>query len=396
MAGVTSEGFELKTLEEIHDDIETDVLAEISPDLDTSAEQPIGQLIGIFSRQLSTLWELADLAYNSNNRQVASSFMLDSIGALIGVPREAATYSQVTVALTMTSSTTVVEGTFFVNITGQTNRWTPDGDYTASSTGVKQVPMRAEYTGAIVAAASSAWTINTPQSGVSAVGTNALDADPGAAEETDAAYRVRQEESLTAVGSSTVDAISTDVKAVDDVLEAFVFENTTAYTDEFNRPAHSFEVVIWDGEGQNAEDDEVAQAIWDSKPAGILSYGADFGTAIDGNGDEQTVYFNRATQKEVYMDITITKTGEYPAGGDDLVKQAIVDRATILQTLGYDVIALQYKYAALGVTGVFDATLLELGFSASPSATVNLPISPREIAVFETTRITVTANTGTT
>jgi hypothetical protein len=42
-----------------------------------------------------------------------------------------------------------------------------------------------------------------------------------------------------------------------------------------------------------------------------------------------------------------------------------------------------------GVAGVTDVTLLELDDASSPTATVNIPIALRQIARFDTARITV-------
>ena len=217
-------------------------------------------------------------------------------------------------------------------------------------------------------------------------GFNALDAELGTNTETDEELRIRREELLAATGSCTVDAIRADILAVEDVEDCFVFENPgdIAIGD---MKAHSFESVVLGG-----DDDEIAAAIWAAKPAGIqLSYtpGQEvYKSVLDSMGNSHSIYFTRPLEVDVYIDVTIKLLAIYPADVDEQVKAAIVAEAEGL-TIGDDVIALRFKAAPLGVSGVEDVTVFLIDDVFPPVTSTNIDVGTRSVAVFDTSRIRV-------
>lgn len=388
MAGVTPQGFVAKTIEEEKASIEADELSTIDPALNLQPEQPVGQLNAIVSKKLAELWELGAVAYNAFDRDAAEGRLLDNIGALTGTPREPARKSQVTVTLTLGAGFSKAAGEMMANVPGQDAKWTNRDAVTSTSAGTYSAVFESVDYGPIPANAGTLTQITNSLAGWTAI-TNPLDATLGALEETDTAYRQRQEADLAAPGASTVDAMASDIRDVAGVEQAFVFENTSLVTDGEGLPGKAFEVVIYDGAVPAADDDEVAQAIWDSKPSGAQSYGTSSGTAIDKNGDPQTVYFSRAVVVPIYLEFDVSVDAQkFPAGGATLIKTAATDRGNEL-ALGDDVVALVIASAALSVQGVKDVTSLRLGLAASPVGTANLTIGSRSIAKFDTSRIVV-------
>nr|DAN14529.1 MAG TPA: Baseplate wedge protein [Caudoviricetes sp.] len=128
---------------------------------------------------------------------------------------------------------------------------------------------------------------------------NRYDLRTGREEETDTELRQRYLESLIVAGVGTLDSIVAAVKRVDGVSEATGIENDTEEMNAANIPAKSFKIVVVGG-----QNDKVAQAIWDTKPAGIRSFGAIFGTAYDIGGLAHNVYFSRPTPKYVFVKVT--------------------------------------------------------------------------------------------
>jgi uncharacterized phage protein gp47/JayE len=222
-------------------------------------------------------------------------------------------------------------------------------------------------------------------------GFNSLDAALGADIETDVALRLRREQSLSATGSATIDAIRAAVLAVDNVTEAFVFENVTDITDPSGVDPHSFEVVI---RGPTAIDAEIAQAIFDVKAAGIKADGTTSETVTDSQGFDHTISFSRAAEIEIHEEIDITVNTDpdlgpiYPVDGDDQVKAALVASGSALG-IGRDVIFEKEKCQAFNVSGVLDITDFQLDTAGPPAGTSNIPIANREISVFDTSRVTV-------
>jgi hypothetical protein len=169
------------------------------------------------------------------------------------------------------------------------------------------------------------------------------------------------------------------------VLDVLPFENVTSVTDANGLPPHSFELVIWD---QGLEDDDtIAQTIWDSGFTGIRSYGALSGTAVDENGDDQTVNFSRATEMAVYLEFDLEVDADF---NDVVFKSNVVLAADEAFGVGDEVRVAKLSSIALAQDHVIDVVAVRLGFTASPVGVVNLPIGIREIARFGTDRIEVT------
>lgn len=388
--GITAEGFELPTVEELLADIGADQLSTIDPALDISPDQPLGQINAIVAKKLAEAWEALQTAYNAFSRAAAEGYLLDNLGLLTGTIRNPATKSRVLCTLNIDATTTIPQGSV-INVAGQpTVRFELEEEFT-STTGptTYKLYFSAIDSGPVAANAGTLTVITTPVAGWNSV-TNDTDATLGAVEESDADYRLRQIEELAAPGSCTVDAIRAELLQIDGVLAAYVFENTTMVTDGDGVPPKAYECVIWDGETEDADDDVVGQTIWDNKPSGIETYGSIDVTVEDSTGVERTVYFSRGTQVPVYFIYTLdVDVNTYPVDGDDQVKDIAVAKADDVLGLGSDVIALVFRAEALKVTGVIDVTDFRLGTAPAPSGTANISIASREIATLSTANITV-------
>lgn len=216
----------------------------------------------------------------------------------------------------------------------------------------------------------------------------------GQALEADVDFRLRREQLLSAQGDATLEAILAEVLRVSGVLEARVFENDTDTTNADNMPPHSIEVVV---DAPGVADVDIAQAIFDSKAAGIQAYGTSISETItDSQGIGHTIDATRVTEIDIYIDITVTTNTDpvegpvYPADGDDQVKAALVAAGATLG-IGDDVIAERIKCAAFSVDGVIDIPTFYIDTSASPTVSDNITIDDREKSDFDTSRITVTS-----
>lgn len=381
MAGVTAEGLVIKTTEEVLSSVEASEIANIDPELDTSPSSPIGGVNATLSAEVAELWEVARAVYNAFNRDAAEDDALDNVGALTGSRRKSARPSTVTMTIALSGSfTTKTPGTMMVNPPGS-----PDIKFVNRDTvnpGDTSAVFVSLELGAVVANAGTLTHITTPVTGwVSA--TNANDATPGRLAESNEEYRASQEAELASGGASTVEAITADLRQIDGVIAVKVFENVTRTIDSNGLPPKSLECLIYDGDTPQANDLEIAQAIWASKPPGEVAGSIEV-LVTDAEGEQQPVRFSRAPIRNVWIDVEVTP----PDVDVDAVKQAIVDQGNKLR-LGGNVTALLLRAAPLSVPNVADVPVFKLGLSHSPSGTGNIAIAPREIARFSTSRVTV-------
>jgi len=251
------------------------------------------------------------------------------------------------------------------------------GNFTADESGPIQVP--ANTLTEIVTPITGWEGLNNPSSGVT-----------GNVEETDFALRLRRIQELS-TGLSTVASIRKEVNSVENVLVVVVETNRTNITDVDGRPPHSFEVVVSGG-----DDNDIAQAIFDSAPAGIEWYGVgSSGTAIDELGNSFTILFSRPTPVYIWIRISRDLNPEeaYPTDGDNLIKENILEYVSENITIGTDIIRQRLATPVYEVPGVGDI-IIELAETASPGDTPvyaedSIILAGRDQGVFALSRITV-------
>lgn len=286
-------------------------------------------------------------------------------------------------------------------ITTDVPHWRFIGEGTASA----DAPAQCTETGPITAVSGDITVRDTAVGGWSGV-KNLLDATLGRDVETDAELRVRREQELSQAGSTVPDAIRADLLEVRDstgtkfVQNVTVFYNDTDVTDGDGVPPHSVECLVR-MPVSGTYDQLIYDRLLQSVAAGIHTHGTSVGSSNDSEGTAHTIKFTRPAEITIYVDLTYTKDPKtYPADGDAQVKQAIVDYGDA-QDSGVDAVATRIGAQAFKVAGVLDVPRSgSLGgclikTSAGPTSDVTIAISTRQLAVYDTSRITVHTSNAT-
>ena len=222
--------------------------------------------------------------------------------------------------------------------------------------------------------------------------TNKLAPTMGRLQEEDWEYRQSYIKKSYATASKTTDAIQSYLLTnVEDIKTCSVYENYTDTTDADGRPPHSIEAVVDGG-----EDIDVANALLASRAGGIKMYGSTTVNVTTDRGDTIVVGFSRPEKVYVWLNISITVSGNAPSNYSDLVKESILTEADSL-SIGDDVL---YQKLIDNVYAVIpNATLCTITTysSTNPSATpsysaANVTIGARQVATFTESRITVSAS----
>lgn len=399
--GITPQGFNRKLLQDILTSIGAAQQAIFGALLDVGTTTELGQLNGTFASGLAECWELLEEAYHGFDPDAAEDFLLTILAALTGTERRAAapsTFKAVTLnalVVNLNAGAVAAAGA----IVGHSTR--PDITFTLDATVTNTTGSAADFTvdatctqtGPTGAVAGSITLINNPASGWNSVN-NPADVTLGRVVDSNQTLRLRRESELALRGGSTVAAIKADLLDSKDHPELIgiesveCLENTGDSIDTNGLPAHSICTIIYDGPTPSVANNDVAQAIFETKPAGAGTYGAVAAFALDANGDEQPINFARSTPKPVYFAMTLTKNTNYPIDGDAQVKTALVALGAPLQ-LGDDVVALAFRAAVLVVPGVVDVPVFTLGFAPSPAGTGNLAVGSFERATFNSANISV-------
>lgn len=439
--GVTLNGFARRPFDDIIRSMREDFQELFGPDADTTATSVLGQFAGIFADKVDELWAVAESDYAARNPDSAVGDAQDNLCSLTGVLREPALPSVATGVLCTGDEGTALDALRVISSPGTGARfvsgaaatltiaqsWAGDTSYVygdvrtndgniyivvtdagisapsggptgegasivdggvvwrfvGDGIGYAVVDFESEEKGPISATAFSLTRIETPVSGWLGVA-NPMDAEPGRVVETAERMRLRREKTLRAPGSAALDSIVGRVRNLPGVLEAFAFENVSIQTSPDGLPGKSFEVVVDGG-----DDQEIARAIFESKPIGIESYGTTTVYVDDSQGTSYPIKFSRPERLDMYVDLTVkANLPSFPVGGVEVVKLAIVEKGNALG-IGDDVIVLPLRAAPLAVPGVVDVYSFEVDSVSPPINTDNLPISNRQRAMFDTSRVTV-------
>lgn len=338
MSFITPTGVAIQSVEEILAELAAEQQAEIDPLVGTDPTNVLGQLNGIFAsherEDQEAIQELAT-ALNPDN---ADGAILDGICAITGTFRNAATRTHFSgskrLLVSLEPGAVVTVGVTKFSVTDDPTiifTATETVDNPGASTASFNVSAESDTTGPIPVVAGTVTTILTPTTGVNSVN-NPTDAVTGKAQENDTELRLRREREIRQAGSSSASALAADLLALENdsdenpILNVVVLENTTDTIDANSLPPHSFEAVIWDGPGQDAENADVVDVIHENRSAGIQSWGDFSYTGSDGSIER----FTRATQRPVLIpDLKIKYLPGYV--GDDAVKAAIVEAAATHQ-----------------------------------------------------------------
>ena len=386
--GLTSTGFVRPLQAEIAAEILEDERGTISATLTGAEDTVIGNLNNIFADQLGQAWEVLEAAVAGMDPDRATGAALIALCLLTGIIQRGATKGLVTATVNLNGPATYAANALVSHVVNApTNRWLNRDEITTTTTGNVAAVFESEFAGSTFTALAGTLTVIAgPVSGWNSI-TNAADATPGTDIEAEEDLRARRDASLAQAGSGTVDAIRADVLAVDGVEQVLVEENTTDAT-VGGLPAHSFRAVVWDGSPAAAADDDIAQAIADTQPAGIRAHGDVTGTAVLADGQTVSVLFARATAVPIYIDIDVVSAEGASAAAIKTAVLAALDGAKV----GGDVVLNKILGAAMAVDGVDDLDFVQIGTSPSPSGTANLSISATQIATFSASNIVVTGD----
>ena len=246
---------------------------------------------------------------------------------------------------------------------------------------------------AISASAGTLTVIETTISGWD-YAENLNDADLGRVDETGAEFRTRYKESLDILGAATFEAIRAALANVTDVTAVTLLENDTGDTDGNGLPPHSISALMTGG-----ADNDIAQALFDEKAAGIQTYGSESGTITDSQGSTRTFYFNRLTSVQIDIIVTAVKNTDEAEGpvfdvingseaqGVQNIKDALALYGSTLS--GGNDVRNSYMVAYVGTVQGMESFSVTARRDADAYASIDIVISSAEVANIDTTNITV-------
>lgn len=247
---------------------------------------------------------------------------------------------------------------------------------------IKPLIFEGDEFGEIEQPANTIDTIATPVFGWDSA-VNPTSATTGRFTETDAELRERFRNSKFEKATNVIESLYSSILSIDGVEDIRIYENDTDVVDGNGVNGHSFLTIVEGGLGT-----EIAQAIWDNKPVGILSQGNTTVTVFDTMDLPHDISFSRPVAVNIYVSIDITTDSNYPQDGDQKIKDAII--AFIDQLKIGDDVTYSRLYTPINSVPGHQVESLYIGTSPSPVGTSNIVINFDEIANIESSFIEIT------
>jgi hypothetical protein len=259
-----------------------DIVAELTvgytsiygADINLGPNTPDGQMMNIYATALEDNLELLQSVYNMFNLINAYGVQLDNLAQLLGLIRQAGSYTQAQVLVTVSQAVTLPgqdvlvanpAATVFTVADQAGNLYQLLTSHTFSAAGSATLTFVAVNIGQTLTSANTITTITTPLLGVTSVNNPSTSTDViGTNEETDSAFRVRMAQSFQMAAYGPADALAAQLKNVPGIADAFVPDNDTGGIID-GVFANGIMTIVNQGAVSDAS---IAQVIYSKKGAG--------------------------------------------------------------------------------------------------------------------------------
>ncbi|HLT68311.1 MAG TPA: hypothetical protein VKZ73_10655, partial [Microbacterium sp.] len=389
---LTPKGLYVETYAETRADIAARLRADVSPTVNVEEDSLLGNLVSIVATKQRQIGEALEAVYSSIDPDQNGGASQDSVAAITGTLRRDATFSLLEDVDWTVDPGTYAAGTLIAHVVNNPEaRFANAADVVngGGSSAAIAVNAVAEASGPVQALAGTLTVIAGAVSGWTAV-SNPEDAILGRGVELDSELRVRREQELAAQGSTSVEAIRAAIlrEHAEDVQSVLVIENTTDTTDSNGLPPHSIEAIVL---APGIDSAALAATIFEAKAGGILSHGSESVTHVDTQGVSHTVKYSEQTDVDLYVRVTLdVLAADYV--GDSTFVEELVALCDAYYSLGRDVRHSRLVSFCHSIGGVFGVDTLEISDNGSDWDELDRVIDYREIARFDTARVTVTAS----
>lgn len=330
---ITDAGISLQSFQELRDDLKKEWEAVFGA-IDLSPTSVDGHHIDLECKTIISVSQLIEAVIANLDPSKASGVWLDILADYKGMERLKATYSVARVTFEGNEGIVVPAGTV-VRYDGSPCDFVLQDTVTIGDDGKVEGDCKANSIGKVEIFVGDWKMVSSTPSGVTCKVTAENFGGAGIDDESDSQFRARQKK-FGGQGLATYDKMYAYMASV--IGEGnFSLKVNDEDVVKDNIPPHRFEFVIKNGIGTN---DELAQAVWNCKPAGIKPYGNVNGNATDIAGLNHTMYFSRPVSAKLWISVTITRYTEesLPDNYAEAIAAAINDFAVKEYAPGKDVI----------------------------------------------------------
>lgn len=360
-------------------------------DIATGEQTALGKFIRIGAKDLATAYEDIEAVYYARFPNTASGISLDRLSVFAGISRNPATLAYHKIKVYGNEGATVDE----IVVCGEDSEITfhnissfTIGTPTSENTlGYAEIIVECDTAGTV--GNMTITDIVNPIADVDHIEYVGLET-AGENTESDYSLRKRFAQAIEGAGSTNANAIRAAILRVPNVVSVGIAENNTDSTDDSGRPPHSFECYVY---GQNLDNQQIAQAIFDKSPIGIKSCSTSTNpisvSVIDDGGFSHTVNFSYTENVNVYIKISIKTNSDFESDGITQIKNVLTSYIDNLG-VGTDVILSTLYGKIYSVAGIEDVTKIELSTDGTTYSAANIVVDNTQVANTAAARITIT------
>lgn len=278
------------------------------PDIDLDPDSPDGQMIMLFLQSVLDLEDLLVQIYNMFDPDNAIGSILDQRVAINGIQRQAGTNTVTNITVATSQS---------VNLYGLDQTIQPvftvaDASGNQYQLQITQLGFNPGGGGAALAfqAANPGALSPTPNTitvpvtvvlGVTSINNPTAATSIGLNEETDAALRVRRQQSVSLSSQGYLKGLLAALLNISGVTAAFVYENTSGTTNSDGVPGHSIWVIV----NGSALASDIANAIYSKRNAACGMFGSITFAITQIDGSVFTVNWDGVSQETLFIKFNI-------------------------------------------------------------------------------------------
>ncbi|THD42120.1 baseplate J/gp47 family protein [Enterobacteriaceae bacterium ML5] len=379
MGKVTSTGYVADKLDDIFSGLVSKFKGIYGDDILTDADDPDGQMIGIFAQMRADIEGVILAVYQANDPDNATGTWLEQKVAFSGIRRRGASYSILPdVLLAGTAKKTLSAGAIVRD--GNNVQWITQTNATFGADGTVKTDFRSSELGQYSVDADTELEIVTVTNGWTSAKTTVA-ATLGEEEETDPELLARFYKARARASQNCIDGTVGDLYALPGVTDVVPLENRTSKADDNGVTPYSVNYVV-----EGGDNTQIAQAIYDNWPGTGLQ-GAVSVDIIRYSGNTISIPFDRPTPVDITAKISIGRRANFTYVDTQSVINAVV---ALAYKTGASVYASDVTEAVNAISGVYVREVVLARDGDTPAGVLSVEIAPREKARFLATGVTVT------
>lgn len=309
---ITNDGVQIETLEEILDRLAASYRSIYGADINLDQDTADGQRLGIMAKAVFDAQTAGLDTYNSMDVDLSLGQALDRNSKIAGISRRPATNSTWDIEVTASKAVELYSGYTIRDDAGQD--WIKDTAVNIPI-GTTTVTFESVTLGAVqglIGAGLEQVTILTEVTTLAA----SVSATVGIDEETDEELRIRRNKSTENPAFSTIGSLTSKILDLDDVVDAFVYENkTSTYDATLDLNSHSIWAIVEGGEIADIVETMARQKTGGTGIKGTVT-GTYTETIVRPDGSTFDIIhemkFDRPVITELYVNVNATRTTPNP------------------------------------------------------------------------------------